>query len=227
MTKPSLTLHLPGGPPMTFQRIPPEGAPEPFRLGERGLTTPWGGASEPVVRVRLGGAFYLGTFPVTQAQFAVWTQAAGIEHKNDCSNQPEHPAENMDWRQAMAFCAWLTQVAAEEMPAGFKLACLPTEAEWEYACRAGSQTRFCGGDEETTLLDYGWFEKNSGFTSHPVGQKQPNAWGFYDMHGNVFEWCEDWYAQDYYQSAPRHNPICQNADRGHRVVRGDCRAFRP
>ncbi|NLY00371.1 MAG: formylglycine-generating enzyme family protein, partial [Rhodopirellula sp.] len=97
---------------------------------------------------------------------------------------------------------------------------LPTEAEWEYACRAGTATRFCCGDDVNELGGYAWFVGNSDRQSHPVGQKKPNAWGLYDMHGNVSEWCHDWYTHDYCH-LPSDDP--QGPQYGtERVSRGGC-----
>ena len=83
---------------------------------------------------------------------------------------------------------------------------LPTEAEWEYACRAGSTGKYCFGDDETELPEYAWFKPHSQGKPHPVGQKQPNPWGLYDMHGNVWQWCNDWYGETYYAESPTDNP---------------------
>ncbi|MGO8748492.1 MAG: formylglycine-generating enzyme family protein [Thermoguttaceae bacterium] len=96
---------------------------------------------------------------------------------------------------------------------------LPSEAQWEYACRAGSKTKYCFGNDETRLGDYAWYGKNSGDTTHPVGEKKPNAWGLYDMHGNLWEWCEDWWKDAYYKESPVDDPTGPTGGLD-RVVRG-------
>jgi formylglycine-generating enzyme required for sulfatase activity len=95
---------------------------------------------------------------------------------------------------------------------------LPTEAEWEYACRAGTTTRFCFGDSGEELGDYAWYDGNSGSKTHPVGEKKANEWGLYDMHGNVREWCGDWYAEKYGAGAAK-NPRGPSSGK-YRVLRG-------
>lgn len=96
---------------------------------------------------------------------------------------------------------------------------MPTEAQWEYACRAGTTTKYTFGEEDSGLGDYAWFTANSDSKTQPVGQKKPNAWGLYDVHGNVWEWCGDWYGSDYYEKSPADDPIGPSSGSG-RVVRG-------
>lgn len=96
------------------------------------------------------------------------------------------PVTNVSWYEAKEFCRRLSEKTGDVYR-------LPTEAEWEYACRAGSQRQWCFGNDEKKLEEYAWYYKNSDNTIHPVAQKKPNTWGLYDMHGNVWEWCEDEY----------------------------------
>jgi formylglycine-generating enzyme required for sulfatase activity len=100
------------------------------------------------------------------------------------SGNPQNPVETINWFDAQEFCEKLSQLTGKNYR-------LPTEAEWEYACRAGTKTRFSFGDDKEQLGDYAWVDGNSNNTTHPVGEKRPNPWGIYDMHGNVWEWCAD------------------------------------
>ena len=123
----------------------------------------------------------------------------------------------MSWDDAVEFCEKLSALV-EERAAGRKFR-LPTEAEWEYACRAGTTTRFSFGDDPAGLANCAWFAENASGLPRPVGQKRPNAWGLYDMHGNMPEWCADWYAKDYYEKSPVDDPEGPATGSG-RVTRG-------
>jgi formylglycine-generating enzyme required for sulfatase activity len=121
----------------------------------------------------------------------------------------------VSWDDAVEFCRKLSELPGEKST-GYVYR-LPTEAEWEYACRAGTTTEYSFGDSKSELGDYAWYDKNSGKTTHPVGGKKPNAWGLYDMHGNVFEWCHDWYGD--YPSGSVTDPTGA-ASGSYRVARG-------
>jgi formylglycine-generating enzyme required for sulfatase activity len=144
----------------------------------------------PQTRVVIRDGFYLGKHEVTQGEYQA---LMGVNPSINAGN-PLRPVEKLSWYEAMEFCERLTTQAERDgtLPEGWQFR-LPTEAEWEYACRAGTTTRFSYGDDKTELQlgDFGWFTRNSDSMTHPVGLKQPNAWGLYDLHGNVWEWCLD------------------------------------
>jgi len=137
----------------------------------------------PVHQVSISQPFYLGRYAVTQAQ---WVAIMG--HNPSQFRGENHPVANVSWEDVQEF---IKQLNAREGGTWYRL---PTEAEWEYAARAGSTTRYSFGDDESQLDTYAWYAANAGGTPHPVGQLRPNAWGLYDMHGNVWEWVQDWYA---------------------------------
>jgi formylglycine-generating enzyme required for sulfatase activity len=142
-----------------------------------------GAADErPVHQVTINRPFYLGRYPVTQTQ---WTTVMQTNPSGFLGEQ--QPVENVSWEEIQQF---LHRLNAKEGGAPYRL---PTEAEWEYAARAGSTTAYCFGDDASQLHEYAWYKANAGGKTHPVGQRKPNAWGLYDMHGNVWEWVQDWY----------------------------------
>lgn len=145
-------------------------------------------------KVTLTKNFYLGMTQVTQAQYKKVTGKNPSHFQGDevsGRDSSEFPVEQVSWDDAVKFCKKLSAMA-DEKKAG-RVYRLPTEAEWEYACRAGTSTAYFFGDDEESLSDYAWFCRNSCERPHPVALKKPNAWGLYDMCGNVDEWCSDWW----------------------------------
>ncbi len=166
---------------------------------------------KPRHKVHISKPFYLGKYEVTQEQWMA--VMGGINPSNFLS--PNHPVDEVSWHDVQIFIKKLNENEKGHLYR------LPTEAEWEYAARAGSETAYCYGDDPKGIkLDqYAWYEFNSAQTSHPVGRLRPNAWGFYDMHGNVAEWVQDLYDKEYYAGSPKENP--KGAARGRkRVIRG-------
>jgi len=179
-----------------------------FRMGD-----PSGKGDEderPVHQVELDSPFYMGAFEVTQRQYELLMGKNPSQWKGK-----DHPVDNVSWRDVTAFCNLLSRLP-EEKTAG-RVYRLPTEAEWEYACRAGTQTHFNCGDDPEAFAKAAWFKQNSQNQTHPVGTKAPNAWGLHDMHGNIWEWCQDWYGN--YPNSRVKNP--QGPSSGSkRVLRG-------
>jgi formylglycine-generating enzyme required for sulfatase activity len=142
-------------------------------------------AEAPRHRVRITKPFYLGVFEVTQAQYEQVMGSNPSRFKEDANC----PVEQVSWDEASTFCRKLGELPEER--SGQRAYRLPTEAEWEQACRCGTTTRWYSGDDEAGLKEIAWYNANAGGKTHPVGQKKPNAWGLYDMHGNVHQWCQD------------------------------------
>ena len=190
-----------------------------FKLIPVGMFTM--GEGDDAHEVTLTVPFKMGVHEVTQAQYEQVMGSNPSRYKGS-----DHPVEEVSWDDAVEFCRRLSALPAEKSAGNVYR--LPTEAEWEYACRAGTTTKYSFGDDESELGDYAWYGVNSDNT-HPVGGKLPNAWGLYDMHGNVWEWCQDWY--DDYPSGAVTDPTGP-ASGSSRVYRGggwestaaDCRS---
>ena len=182
---------------LAFRLIQPpimDGVAIPVAVGGRGGY--WD--EEPACFGTIEKPYWLAETAVTQAQFAVWTRAQGVKHENQFPGRPDHPAENLDWRQANQFCAWLTAQGLVDFPAGH-IACLPTETEWEYACRAGTDSEYYSGDGAAALSAVGSFGGDWDAGAPAVGQKPPNDFGLLDVHGGVWEWCHDVWNQRAYR----------------------------
>jgi formylglycine-generating enzyme required for sulfatase activity/beta-lactamase regulating signal transducer with metallopeptidase domain len=195
-----IALDLGGGVKLEMVLIPAGH----FKMGsEKG-----GDDEKPVHEVRIDKPFYIGKYEVTQNQ---WETVMG--NNPSSFKGPKLPVESVSWGDCQGF---LTKLSEKVKGAGFRL---PSEAEWEYACRAGSSTEYCYGDGEAGLGEFGWFTGNSEQTTHPTGEKKPNAWGLYDMHGNVWEWCQDGFYGSYH-GAPDNGSAWDSQACSQRVFRG-------
>lgn len=210
-----ISVEIPGGETMVLVWIEPGtfqmGSPaeEPRRRQDEG----------PLHEVEITRGFYLGKYEVTQAQWVAVMQRRPWAELGFARDVPNHPAPHISWRDAQEFVRRLNAAEGEEVYR------LPSEAEWEYACRAGSSTRWSFGDDEEQLGQYAWFRANASDVQerygHPVGTKLPNAWGLHDMHGNVTEWVQDWYESEYYSVSPTVDPLGPNMEATSTTVGGD------
>ncbi|HOD80830.1 MAG: Serine/threonine-protein kinase pkn1 [Planctomycetes bacterium ADurb.Bin126] len=197
-----VSLDLGGGVKMELMPIP---AGE-FQMGDkRGFDD-----EQPVHKVTISKPFWMGKLPVTQEQWKAITGSGAGMFRN-----PASPVDSISWNHCQAF---LDKLNAKFAGRGLHFR-LPTEAEWEYACRAGSTTLFPFGDDESRLGDYAWFADNAEGKTHPAGTRKANAWGLHDVCGNVWEWCSDWYAADYYRRSAARDPAGP-AEGNERVMRG-------
>jgi formylglycine-generating enzyme required for sulfatase activity len=200
----------------------------------------------PQHRVRITRPFYLGVYEITQAQYQAvmgvnpsWFSSNG-GGKDNVAGQPtdRHPVETVSWLDAVTFCNKLSEREGRKpfyeidgqnvrVPdwdgPGYRL---PTEAEWEYACRAGTGTRYSFGDDEASLGEHSWFDGNSEGRTHPVGGKWRNEFGLFDMHGNVWEWCWDGFDMGYYSKSAAVDPRGPDGAVA-RVIRGGCWRLAP
>lgn len=180
-----------------------------------------GGDGKNVVDVRLSKPFRFGIHEVTQGQ---WKAAMGSEPWTNEESNPKgenFPAMSAKWSEVTEFCRHLTgrERAAGKLPADWEYR-LPTAAEWEFSCRAGTTSKYSFGGDESLLDDYAWYDSNTKeageLYAHPVGLKRPNRWGLYDMHGNVSEWCSDWYTEDVEEGGVDPHGPSEGTERLHR-----------
>ncbi len=188
--------------------------PGSFLMGASESDSQASNDEKPQHRVSIARPFAIGRYAVTFDEYDRFCAATRREKPGDEGwGRGRRPAINVSWDDAVACAAWLSEQTGRHYR-------LPTEAEWEYAARAGTATRWSFGNDESALGDYAWFCGNSDSKTHPVGEKQPNPWGLYDIHGNVWDWVQDSYHGNY-AGAPadgaKRSESCRTADR---VIRG-------
>ena len=168
----------------------------------------------PQHEVTISRGYYMGIHEVTQSQYKS-VMGDNPSHFKNASEFDRLPVENVTWHQAQEFCKRLSDLSEEK--SNGRIYRLPTEAEWEMACRAGSTTAYSFGDDRRELLNFAWYSENSNERTHPVGTRAANAFGLYDMHGNVSEWCSDWMGK--YPNSPAVDPRGESTG-GFKVTRG-------
>jgi uncharacterized protein (TIGR02996 family) len=199
---PSYVLPLARGIELTFVLIPPGR----FWMGSPGGESGRYENESPRHQVDLTRPFWLATTPITQRQWKAIMRLPGSQHRG-----ADRPVTRMSWYECLDVCRQLTERASRPLR-------LPTEAEWEYACRAGTTTPFYSGADEDSANKVGWHKNTPSERTQQTGRKQPNAWGLCDMHGNVWEWCLD--GKRRYQSESIVDPVCELEEDTARVLRG-------
>ncbi len=200
----SLTLNIGNDVSLSFCWIPPGS----FLMGSPDAEAGHEESEAPLHRVIIAQGFHLSRTPITCVQ---WQALVG--ESRSTSSSGTHPMTEVSWDDAQLFAAkFSTQFPDWALR-------LPTESEWEYACRAGSPGCYSNGESEADLERIGWYAGNSDGKTHPVSEKTPNAWDLYDMHGNVFEWCQDW--DGAYLSGEQRNPAGPSSG-DKRILRGGC-----
>jgi len=168
---------------------------------------------KPIHEVTIDYEFGVGQYQVTFVEYDKFCDATKREKPSDSGwGRGNRPVINVSWNDAKAYVKWLSEQTDQQYR-------LLSEAEWEYACRAGSTGKYCFGNDVNQLWNYGWYRDNSGKTTHPVGEKKANKFGLYDMHGNVWEWCED-VEHENYDGAPVDGSAWVSGDRELRRLRG-------
>jgi formylglycine-generating enzyme required for sulfatase activity len=164
----------------------------------------------PIHQVEITKGFWMSKYEITQGQ---WESVMGT-NPSQFTGDENRPVEMVTWFDVQDFIAKLNKKGEDKFR-------LPTEAEWEYACRGGRKTEYSYGEEDNSMRFFGWFSWIGEGETHPVGQKKPNSWGLCDMSGNVWEWCQDFYQKDYYAKSPTKDP--RGPENGEdRVMRGGC-----